>query len=438
MITRGNYEIWMLDYVEGKLDSAQRSLFLEFLAKNPDLKKQLEAFDNGPIEKPLAPETNSFNLKKKQSWLLEKYSEEELIVHVSENLLNAEELREWNDLVKVKPLLLDKVIKEKQLVLKPGVHEKYNEKLLLKKSEGSYLITAENCATYFLLYADSKELALHKAIQTFLAVNPQYKNEFELSQKLVLKADTAIVFEEKESLKKKEKRIVGFYAWSLLAVAACLIFAAIFFYPAGEKPASSYAGIVDSVKTGMKSDVNENKVVPEKVIANDDKTNSNNNVALNDLQIKRKNKTEGNNGENKKEIVIEKDKIVPDKQNMVNYKVKESNESKKTDSTNVILPVKENPGESVANAKNTSVKNDKGLNPLEAVAKIINNKYYENETPKEQETSSFYAMKNMVHQASGGNADMSKKEDTDYKEFRLKIGDFKFSRKKNKNKLKED
>lgn len=443
MITRENYEIWMLDYVEGKLNSAQRSLFLEFLAKNPDLKKQLDAFDNNPLEKPFETGNSSFNLKKKQSWLLEKYSEEELVFNVSENLLNTEELREWNELVKVNPNLLDKVIIEKKLVLKPVADELYDEKLLLRKSEGSYLITAQNCSTYFLLYADNKELALHKAIQTFIAANPQYKTEFELSQKLVLKANTSIVFEEKENLKKKERRVIGFYTWSSVAAAACLLLVAIFFYPGNEQPNESYAGVVDSVKTKTKwNNKNTNDSVPQELITNDNKSTNSNNVAINNTTRNEKNKThnnksiENNEQHNKKEIFSGNENMV---KNDDKLKPENKPETIKNDSTKKsITPVEENKNESLASNTTANPKNDKGLNPLDAVAKVINNKYYEKETPKDKEASSFYAMKNVVNSASRGNADISKKEDSDYKEFGFKVGDFKFSRKKNKNKAKED
>jgi hypothetical protein len=90
------------------------------------------------------------------------------------------------------------------------------------------------------------------------------------------------------------------------------------------------------------------------------------------------------------------------------------------------------------NYRDKNQKSEDGLNPLNAVASVINKKYYEETTPKEETTSPFYAMKNVVKSASGGNADINKKEDSEYKEFGFKIGDFKFSRKKNKNKVDVD
>ncbi|HYG49844.1 MAG TPA: hypothetical protein VD905_03025 [Flavobacteriales bacterium] len=438
MITRENYEIWMLDYVEGKLNSAQRNLFFEFLAQNPDLKKQFDGFDNSSIEKTFVTETPSFNLKKQRSWLLEKYTEDELVFNVCENLLNPEELREWNELVKAQPQLLDKVIRGNQLVLKP-VEEQFDEKLLLKKSDGNYLITTENCSTYFLLYADTKELALYKAIQPFLIANPKYASDFEWSQRLVLKPDARVVFENKESLKKKERRVVGFYWWGAVAAAACILLVALFFYPGSEKRPASYAGIVDSVKANVTGNATENTNVPEEATANNSKITNNQTVASNGTQqLNHKNKVK----QEKKENVVENEKIVPDNKIAVNnnngVRHENKNQENKIDSTKQIIPVTENNNASLANNASKTVKNDKGLNPLDAVAKVINNKYYENETPKEKEASAFYAMKNMVNSASGGNADISKKEDADYKEFGFKIGDFKFSRKKNKNKAKED
>ena len=45
-ITRDNYEEYFLDYSEGKLNSALEEEFEQFLEANPDLKKELEEFEN--------------------------------------------------------------------------------------------------------------------------------------------------------------------------------------------------------------------------------------------------------------------------------------------------------------------------------------------------------------------------------------------------------
>ena len=45
-ITRDNYEPFFLDYLEGNLEETMIDQFLDFLEQNPDLKEELQLFDN--------------------------------------------------------------------------------------------------------------------------------------------------------------------------------------------------------------------------------------------------------------------------------------------------------------------------------------------------------------------------------------------------------
>lgn len=46
MITRDNYEPFFLDYIEGNLEESMIDPFLDFLEQNPDLKEELQLFEN--------------------------------------------------------------------------------------------------------------------------------------------------------------------------------------------------------------------------------------------------------------------------------------------------------------------------------------------------------------------------------------------------------
>ena len=48
-ITRDNYEVYFLDYLEGNLDENLVDDFLEFLQQNPDLKEELSMMETAPI-----------------------------------------------------------------------------------------------------------------------------------------------------------------------------------------------------------------------------------------------------------------------------------------------------------------------------------------------------------------------------------------------------
>jgi hypothetical protein len=70
-ITRNNYEVYFLDYLEGNLDENLVDEFLEFMQQNPDLKEELSMMDTAPILPDNAVFTNKEKLYK------EKYDVEE-------------------------------------------------------------------------------------------------------------------------------------------------------------------------------------------------------------------------------------------------------------------------------------------------------------------------------------------------------------------------
>ncbi len=49
MITRSNYEIYFIDYVDGRLDKSQCDQLLIFLKEHPDLKEEFDLFNEGKI-----------------------------------------------------------------------------------------------------------------------------------------------------------------------------------------------------------------------------------------------------------------------------------------------------------------------------------------------------------------------------------------------------
>ncbi len=72
MITKGNYEIWFLDYFEGRLSEIQRRILFDFLLENPDLKAEFDDFEW--IELPAAKTSLPDKSKLKKSLNLPKIS----------------------------------------------------------------------------------------------------------------------------------------------------------------------------------------------------------------------------------------------------------------------------------------------------------------------------------------------------------------------------
>ncbi|HDO27806.1 MAG TPA: hypothetical protein ENH02_06790, partial [Bacteroidetes bacterium] len=49
-VNRNNYEVWLLDYSDGKLNAAQTADLMAFLEENPDMKEEFDAFDAITLE----------------------------------------------------------------------------------------------------------------------------------------------------------------------------------------------------------------------------------------------------------------------------------------------------------------------------------------------------------------------------------------------------
>lgn len=421
MITRANYEIWFLDYAEGRLNSTQQKAVLQFVNENPDLKKEFESFDAIQLEENKEKSLPSFSLKKKQSWLLDKYSKEELVFHVVENLLSPEEIREWNDLLIAKPELLKLVEQEKSLVLQPVANEKASFKSLLKKDEAVFAINRENYNEYFIQYVESKNLNLHKAILSFIGTDTKLKREFQLAQKTILVADTTIVFGEKDRLRKKEKVVVFAY-WQYAAIAAVLILAILFFNPFDRTEKFTPVAKKNQDKKEF-NPISEPKNPQESI------------ALQNDYIVKDevKSESQNENGVQQKNLPsIKKQRPSFSLASVDKRKINAIGQERNLKDSLKARPLPpQQHFEEVADNTTPSVKSDNGYdNPLDFAAAVINKKYYEDVTPVNEQANSFYAMKNVVKTTT--NAEINKKEDDDYKEFSVKIGKFGLTRKKAK------
>jgi hypothetical protein len=83
-ISKDNYESWFLDYIEGKLESAQREKLMSFLDFNPDLKAELEGMNAVLLEPDDMKYLNKDGLKKPDEF-------ESLCISSIENQLTSEE-----------------------------------------------------------------------------------------------------------------------------------------------------------------------------------------------------------------------------------------------------------------------------------------------------------------------------------------------------------
>jgi hypothetical protein len=137
-ITRKNYEVYFVDYLEGKLDEKLVDAFIEFLEKNPDLKEELKLFEGVQA----IPDTATFS--KKNQLYKEKYDEENefnkaAIANLEGEILGKEK-REFENYLSRHPEKQKDAALFTQTILKADENIHYEQKNKLYKKPGRTLV----------------------------------------------------------------------------------------------------------------------------------------------------------------------------------------------------------------------------------------------------------------------------------------------------------
>jgi hypothetical protein len=254
-INSENCEAWFLDYYEGNLSKEGVEEMFAFLALNPDLRDVFDSYD----EVSFSPDKQvHFDWKselKKPVVSGEGINEsnyEEYFVSYVEGLLNADGKSEVEKFLLKFPSKREELDLLQSTILLPEEHIVFEHKDTLRKS---VLISQEN---FDEIAISSVEGLLNKeeekALSVSLAGNEEQQQSYALYKQTKLSADTTIVFEDKESLKRKER---GAFWWMLdtrfAAAAAIALLIGIFYwnYSGNEKIEASHNEVaaVDTGKT---------------------------------------------------------------------------------------------------------------------------------------------------------------------------------------------
>lgn len=220
-ITRHNYESFFLDFAEGNLSNGEREAVLAFVAANPDLAEELEAFDIIEIVPENAISQEWTDLKKSKESNLEELffkSVEGTISHAEEislekhleNPENQKAFTFWKQtILQPEAIEIEKdPLYHLELVLPIGTHN--YEHFLIAKAEG-------------LLDANQD-----KALVAYAETQSAGEMDLRLASTLRLQPAKGIFYPDKKALYKKEKKgIVWFY--QAAAVAAILVLGAVLF-----------------------------------------------------------------------------------------------------------------------------------------------------------------------------------------------------------------
>lgn len=134
-ISRSNYEIYMIDFLDGKLNQPETDLFMQFLEANPDLQDELIDIRDAKIE----PSSVRFNSKKilKKSEILNfegNLFEEECIAYI-ENDLNLAQKSDFINNIREDSNLVTQYKQFKQTKFIADKNIQFTNKNSLKKRE---------------------------------------------------------------------------------------------------------------------------------------------------------------------------------------------------------------------------------------------------------------------------------------------------------------
>ena len=181
-INRNNYELFFIDYLDGKLSHSDESDLMAFLKLNPDLEEELNIVKDIKID----PETISYfdknSLKKNELFEISNEKFDELCIGKIEKTLNKEEEILLAQYLELNP----EKVKEFQLfemtILKADSEITFENKASLKKIEISTERFNELCVAKV-----ENEISMEEdnVLSNYISQNPSYGKELELFNKTI-------------------------------------------------------------------------------------------------------------------------------------------------------------------------------------------------------------------------------------------------------------
>jgi len=125
-ITRDNYEIFFLDYLEGSLDENLVNEFIGFLEENPDLRQELHLFE--PVQMPCVEETFPRKISLYRSELSPNETFDHQAVAWLEGDLTADEAAEFERWTEKHPEMKAELERYKKTILEADLTVTYEKK----------------------------------------------------------------------------------------------------------------------------------------------------------------------------------------------------------------------------------------------------------------------------------------------------------------------
>lgn len=214
-ITTDNYEAFLLDFMEGRLDADAVQELKAFVLAHPQLEIDLEDTELPTLEEEALEFDLKMNLKKNEL----PQSDDELLFDFLEGQLDEVKRKAIESNLLDNKILATELEQWRKTILQPDRSEIYPTKAELHKTD-DHLVTANRVLAYYEQQLGGSEKLEFEAE---LATNPQLRNELAAYKATHLTADAGEVYPDKAGLKKQNKVIVLFSLRSITAMAAALL-----------------------------------------------------------------------------------------------------------------------------------------------------------------------------------------------------------------------
>jgi len=276
-INKNNYEAFFLDYHEGNLTPQQVAEVLLFVEKHPELKEEFESFESFSLD-----DLSDISFENKSGLKKEMTVEnrEDYFISAIENNLNPVEQQLIERFLKQHPQYISDYDLFKKTKVQPDLSVVFADKDTLK----DLVLTGD-----YVLISSVEGLLSNQEntmLKQQLAVDAAMQQSYQLYQQTRLSADAAIIFEDKEALKRKERKVIPFYYYVSIAAAILVLFGlSILFSNDKTEPKLAVHPTIESPKSSIKREaVKPEKVIEQHSLANNASENNMNAPVINKVK----------------------------------------------------------------------------------------------------------------------------------------------------------
>jgi hypothetical protein len=262
-ITTDNYEIWIVDYFDGKLTALQKKQLQAFIDAHPELNIDLEEENWLRLENEEVGLTDKQNLKKDERTIQSRF--DELCIKKIENLTNENEEAELAEMLLQNAKHAEEwlIWLKTKLSIDVDIIYRWKSELIKQMDE----TTTTDWEMFEELESGRQDTIKIQAWER----NPLLKTHWKAFTLSKIETDRGIVFPDKNQLKQSNGKVIPLYlirSLSVAAVLALLVGIWLALQPGKNSPVNTFAynksGIQNETKTSSSVDTNYTKTVVEK------------------------------------------------------------------------------------------------------------------------------------------------------------------------------